>query len=360
MKILHVNTEKGWRGGEQQLFYLVRGLKERGIKTAVACKVGDELFKRCRENGIEVIPLKGNQTTDIFRIGYLGRNFDLIHAHSSKGHAISVLSKKFHKKPVIYTRRIDYPPKKNPLSLIKYSLTDVVVAVSHNVAKVLKEKTNIDHRRIKVIHSVTSEEIEKNVNQTVTENFRKQFDEKLIVGTASALTEQKNIPNLINAAEIVIKEIPNVVFVVLGKGKLRKKIEKIIKEKNLEDKFKLLGFKKNVQDYIKGFDVFVISSDNEGFCGSILHAMMLKVPVVSTDAGGVKEVVENFKTGIVVEKRNPQKLAEGIITLLKNKELRESIVEEAYRKVKLKFTVPVMVNSYVELYREVLGDKRKL
>ena len=358
MRILHVNTEKGWRGGEQQLFYLVEGLKRRGIKTAVACRIGEELFKRCKERGIEVIPLKGNQTTDILRIGYLGKKFDLIHAHSAKGHSISALSKRFHKKPVIYTRRIDYPPRGDKLTALKYSLTDVIVAVSQNVAEVVRKKIN--HNRIKVIHSVTSEEIERKVNPINTKKFKEQFRGKLIVGTASALTEQKNIPNLIEAARLVIKEIPNTVFVVLGEGDLRKKLEKLIEEKGLNGRFKLLGFKENVQDYIKGFDVFVMSSDNEGFCGSILHAMLLKVPVVSTNAGGAKEVVENFKTGILVEKRNPNQLAEGIITLLKNRELRESLVEEAYKRVKLNFTVPVMVNSYVELYREVLSGKRKL
>ena len=80
MRILHVDTEKGWRGGEQQLFYLVKGLKERGVEVAVACRVGDELEKRCREEGITVYPLKGNQTGDILRVGALGKNYDIIHA----------------------------------------------------------------------------------------------------------------------------------------------------------------------------------------------------------------------------------------------------------------------------------------
>ena len=77
MRILHVDTERGWRGGEQQLFYLVKGLKEKGFKQAVACRVGDELERRCKEAGIDVIPLKGNQSSDCFRVAVAGKDLFL-------------------------------------------------------------------------------------------------------------------------------------------------------------------------------------------------------------------------------------------------------------------------------------------
>jgi glycosyltransferase involved in cell wall biosynthesis len=355
MRILHVDTEKGWRGGEQQLFYLVKGLKERGVEVAVACRVGDELEKRCREEGITVYPLRGNQTGDILRVGALGKNYDIIHAHAAKAHTIATFSKKFHKKPVIYTRRIDYPPKKNRLTLLKYRLTDRIVAVSKRVAEVLKEEIGLEDKKLTVIHSVTDTEIEKKVNEKIVNDFRKSVGGKIIIGSAAALTEQKNIPNLIEAATLVLKKYPEAVFVVLGEGHLRKELESLIERKGLKGKFKLPGFKRDIQNYIKAFDVFVLPSDNEGFSGSILNAMLLKVPVVATDAGGAQEVIEDGETGLLVERRNPVKLANAILRLLDDKELRKRITEKAYSVVVDNFSVGRMVDAYLRVYGEVVG-----
>ncbi len=360
MKILHVDTERGWRGGEQQLLYLVKGLIERGVECAVACRVNEELFKRCKREGIEVIPLKGNQSSDLFRIGYVGKKFDVIHAHSAKAHTISALSKRFHRKKVVYTRRVDYPPKKNGLTRLKYSLTDKIAAVSRKVADVITEELRIPKEKVCVIHSVTSDEIESSVNGRVVEEFRSRFKGKKIVGTVAALTRQKNIPNLIEAAKKVVEELPDTVFVLFGEGELEGELRELVKKEGLSENFLFMGFKENIQDYIKAFDLFVLPSDNEGFPGSLLHAMLLKVPVVSTDAGGVREVLKNFKTGIVVERGNPEELSKSIVRVLRDENLRKSLSEEGYRLVKSRFTVPSMVNSYLELYGEVLGGGKNV
>ena len=354
MRILHVDTEKGWRGGEQQLFYLVKGLLEKGIESVVACRKGDELEKRCQEAGIETISLSGNQTADIFRLGAIGKKFDIIHAHAAKAHTISALSKKFHKKPVIYTRRVDYSPKKNKLTILKYRLTDKIVAVSNRVSEILQESLNLPSDRIKVIHSVVDIEIEKKVDFKKVKKIREEIGGNPLIGTATALTEQKNIPNFIEAAKILIKKYPEAKFVVAGEGELREKLQLLINRLNLQEKFKLIGFKKDIYNYIKAFDLFVLPSDNEGFSGSLLNAMLLKVPVVSTDAGGAREVIVNGETGILVPRKNPQALADGVSRLLEDENLKSAVVLNAYRKVVDNFSVAKMVSAYIDTYGEVV------
>ena len=354
MRILHVDTEKGWRGGEQQLFYLVKGLLEKGIESVVACRKGDELEKRCQEAGIETIPLSGNQTADIFRLGAIGKKFDIIHAHAAKAHTISALSKKFHRKPVIYTRRVDYSPKKNRLTILKYRLTDKIVAVSNRVSEILQESLNLPSDRIKVIHSVVNIEIEKKVDLKKVKKIREEIGGNPLIGTAAALTEQKNIPNFIEAAKILTKKYPEAKFVVAGEGELREELQLLINRLNLQEKFKLIGFKRDIYNYIKAFDLFVLPSDNEGFSGSLLNAMLLKVPVVSTDAGGAREVIVNGETGILVPRRNPQALADGISRLLEDEKLKSAVVLNAYQKVVDNFSVAKMVGAYMDTYGEVV------
>lgn len=355
MKILHVNTEKGWRGGEQQLFYLAKGLIERGIETVVACRKGEELEKRCKQEGIPTIPLRGNQTSDILRLGVIGKKFDLIHAHSAKAHTLAAFSKPFHKKKVIYTRRIDFPPQKNPPTTYKYKLTDVTVCVSQKVEKVLKE--HFPNLKTAVIHSVTSLEIEKSIDPKIVTSFRNKHKDKTIIGTAAALTPQKNIPNLIEAAKIVTEKQKNTVFVVFGEGHLKSELKTLVEKLGLQDNFFFEGFKKDIHNYIKALDIFVLPSDNEGFSGSILNAMLLKVPVIATDAGGAEEIIENEKTGLLVPRRNPVKLAHAILRLLNDEELKSKIVSNAYQNVVDNFTVDRMVDAYIKVYGEVVGDK---
>lgn len=356
MRILHVDTERGWRGGEQQLLYLVKGLKEKGFKQAVSCRVGEELEKRCREEGIEVIPLKGNQTSDCLRLGVVGKRFDIVHAHSAKAHTISALSKKFHKKPIVYTRRVDYTPKKNAVTRLKYRLTDRVVAISEAVKEILEKELPFIRGKITVIPSaVDVKEVKRELNLKKVQEIKEKLGGKPLIGTLAALTEQKDIPNFIAAAELILKELPSAKFVVFGEGKLRKHLEKLIEKKGLKGKFVLYGFVRDVPNYTKALDLFVLPSKNEGLGSSLLIAMALKVPVVATQVGGTVEAVKNGYTGILVPPENPKALSEGILRLLKDENLQEQLKENAFRLVLNKFSVSAMVDSYVELYREAKG-----
>ncbi len=354
MRILHVDTQRGFRGGEQQLLWLAVGLKNRGIETAVAC-IEDELYSRCLENGIKTVKLSGNRLKNILEVARIGKNFDIIHAHASHAHTICAFSKVLNKKPLIYTRRVDYKPKNDPITKFKYRNTDKIVCVARYVCEVLRHTIGIED--FEVIHSATNPLLEISVDSEKIKAIREQFKHSTIIGTATALTEQKNIPNLINAAEIILKKHKDVVFLVLGEGHLREKLEGLVKRKGLENRFMFMGFKKDIENYIKAFDLFVLPSDYEGLSGAVLNAMLLRVPVVSTDAGGLSEVVFNRETGLLVERNRSKDLAEAIETVLDDKDLREKIIENAYKLVKENFSVDKMVEKYVELYEQLMEEK---
>jgi len=353
VKILHADLQRGWRGGEQQLLYLAEGLKRKGIKVCVACIKEEELFKRCKEKGIEVLPLKGNRSSDLLRLGYFGKKFDLLHAHCSKSHLVAALSKKFHGKPVVYTRRVDYTPKKDPITALKYKLTDRLVAISEAVKEVL-ERTFKGVKVWVIPSAVNLREIENSLDLKKVKQIRKELKGNPLIGSLAALTEQKDIPNLIRASRFVKERLKEAEFVVFGKGKLKEKLLRLIEEEGVKDFFKLYGFVKDVPNYTKALDLFVLPSKNEGLGSSILIAMALKVPVVATDVGGVREAVIDGKTGILVPPSNPKALGEAILKLTTEKGLKESLTEEAYKLVSEKFSVESMVNSYMEVYREVL------
>ncbi|AEA33312.1 glycosyltransferase family 4 protein [Hippea maritima] len=355
MKVLHVDTEKGFRGGEQQLLWLAEGLAQKGIDTAVAC-IEDKLYLRCSEAGIKTIKLSKSRVKNIKKLIKISDDFDIIHAHTSNAHTICALAKIFKNKPLIYTRRVDYKPKGDPITKFKYKITDKIICVARYVCEVLRHTIGIEE--LVVIHSSTNPLLEKMVDPEKVRNIKNQFKPLKIIGTATALTTQKNIPNLIEAAEIVLKRRSDVVFLVVGEGALKDKIRELIERKKMAEKFKLIGFKKDIENYIKAFDLFVLPSDFEGLSGAVLNAMLLKIPVVSTDAGGLSEVVFDKETGILVQRNNPEILAKAIETVLEDKDLRKKIVENAYRLVKENFSVDKMVEKYIKLYKELLEEKQ--
>jgi glycosyltransferase involved in cell wall biosynthesis len=354
MKILHVDTEKSWRGGEQQLLYLVEGLMERGITCAVACTGESSLMARCRERGIKVHRLSGNQLADTFRLAIIGRRYDIIHAHTARAQNICTASKVFHGKPVVYTRRIDYMPSRDPFTRLKYRLTDATVAVSRAVADVL-ERYGL--KGVKVIHSVVDPNMLSRVNTEKVEAIRKELPADRIVGTVSALTPQKNIPLFLRSAELLLKKHEGVAFLIVGDGPLMDDVKKKARELGIHRRLLLAGFKRDVQNYIKALDVFVLTSDNEGFSGALLQAMLLRVPVVSTTAGGAEEVIVNGETGFVVPRGDPTAIADAVSRLLEDEELRRRIVSRAYSTVVENFTVGRMVEAYTRVYGEVTGGR---
>ena len=352
MRVLHVDTEKRVRGGEIQLLFLVEGLKKRGVYSAVACRKGSDLEKVCNEKKIDVYPLIGNQIVDAVFLVKVAKNFDIVHAHTAKALNICAFSKVFHRKPVVFTRGCDFPPRKNFFTKKKYELTDAVVVVAKKIKPSLEKYVSSN---IKLIYPCIPDEVQNFVDWKKAETFRNKFKNKKIIGTASALEPEKNISNLIKSAKILLKKRKDIVFVVFGEGSLRRELEKMIKNYGIEENFFLEGFKKDIHNYVKSLDVFVLSSDSEGFGSALLFPMILKVPVVATDVGGIPEVVIHKKTGILVERRNPQELAGAIEELLENQELRRTLTENAFKHVKENFVCSKTTSSYLKLYEEVLS-----
>jgi len=353
MKILHVDTEKSWRGGEQQLLYLVKGLSERDCLSVVACRKGAPLEERCREAGVETLPLSGNQLADTVRLALAAKKYDVVHAHAANGHTIAVLSRMFHGRPVLYTRRVDYIPKAGFLTRRKYRATDRVIAITESVREILS-RYGVPVNRLRVIYSSVDDHYGVTVDDRRVEEIRGRYMGMKIVGTVGALTEQKNHVNFIDAAKRALDKREDLVFLIIGEGHLRPMLSEKIKDEGLEGKVLLTGFKKDVQNYLKALDVFVLSSDYEGMGSILLAAMVLGVPVVSTDAGGAGEIVRDGETGLLVPKRNPPALAEAMLRICFDEGLRGYITAQAKENVKNRFLVSRMVNDYLELYNEIL------
>jgi len=176
-----------------------------------------------------------------------------------------------------------------------------------------------------------------------------------IVGNIGALVPQKGQHHLIDAAAIVVRAVPDSRFVICGEGERRPALEEQIKRKHLERHVFLAGFRPDVLELLKGFDLFALSSLQEGLCTSLVDAMAAAKAAVATRVGGVPEVVADGETGFLVPPRDHEALADRIIMLLKDGARRARMGEAALTRARERFTMDRMVEGTLETYERLLS-----
>ena len=177
-----------------------------------------------------------------------------------------------------------------------------------------------------------------------------------VVGILANLTPAKDHQSFLRAAAVIAEHQPDARFAVVGDGPLRSDLEALARQLGLQERVTFFGFQSRVADFLGLFSVLVSSSrDNEGHSNSILEAMALGVPVVATDIGGNRELVQQGRTGLLVPGGQHQALSSAVLTVLRSSDLAHTLRANARAMIDERFTLERMVGSYEHLYCELLG-----
>jgi glycosyltransferase involved in cell wall biosynthesis len=283
---------------------------------------------------------------------------DDLHAHDPHGVAMASLALSlgtFSPAPaLIASRRVDFHLKNNSFSRWKHRQVDCFIAASEAIRRMLvgdgvpAERTVTVHEGIDIGHVLAAPAV--NLHETFWLPHGAP-----IVGNVGALVPHKGHRHLIEAAHLVVREVPDARFIILGEGELREPLERQVREYQLEKHVLLPGFRTDVLGCLKGFDLFVMSSVTEGLGTSLLDAMACSKAIVATQAGGVPEVVEEGRTGFLAEPRDHHAMARSIVRLLKEEPLRRQMGEAGFTRVRERFTVERMVAETAAVYERVAG-----
>ncbi|MBA7658016.1 D-inositol-3-phosphate glycosyltransferase [subsurface metagenome] len=154
-------------------------------------------------------------------------------------------------------------------------------------------------------------------------------EDKTVVGFVGRLDSCKGVDLLINAAAILCKKKPRYHFVIVGQGAQRKQLEQLVARLGLKEKVVFTGLCKNPAEVISAFDIAVVPSRREAFGIVAVEFMRMKIPVIASPVGGLVEVVQHNKTGILLDNLNAENIAEHVDTLVQDNSLRETLVENA-------------------------------
>jgi L-malate glycosyltransferase len=359
---LHIDTARTWRGGQNQVLLTVNGLRAMGQRASLIAHPDGELRGRAAE-GLDLIPIAPRTEMDLSAAWRLSRVVkrlrpDVVHAHDAHGTAMASLGLSLGSPTpapaLIVSRRVDFHLKRNSFSRWKHRQVDFFIAASEAIRKMLiadglpSERVITVHEGIDLEHVLAAPPV--NVHQAFWLPHQAP-----VVGNVAALVPHKGHRHLIEAAHLVVREMPDTRFLILGEGELREQLARQIRDYRLEKHVLLPGFRTDVIGCIKGFDLFVMSSVTEGLGTSLLDAMACSLASVATRAGGIPELVQAGRTGVLVEPRDHAAMAREIVRLLKDDGLRRQMGEAARTRVAEKFTVERMVAETAAVYERVAG-----
>ena len=363
IKVLHIDTEKGWRGGQQQAAYLIDALFKNGFHTSMVCQPHSVIQKFCKNQGLPCFAIRMLGEIDFvsgFRIARLCRKsqVSILHLHSAHALAIGLWTKLFYPKlKLIGVRRVDFHIHKNWLSQLKYRSRklDRIVCISEAIRQILIAD-GIPAEKLVTIHSGI--DIHKFDGITPPTDFRAQLGiprDHILIGTIAAMAGHKDYPNLLQAAKIVCEKFDRVTFCTVGDGPEKERIFKLAKELGIDTRFIFAGYRNDIGNFLKSFDIFVLASKKEGLGTSLLDAQAVGLPIVACETGGIPEIIGHGINGWLVPAQNENALAVAIMKLIRQGGLRKKLGLNALQSVK-KFDIQFTIEKNIQLYENLVSE----
>lgn len=283
----------------------------------------------------------------IFREG----DFDVVHTHNTLAHFYGAFAAKLAGVPVVvntqHGRGCGQGWKAKLQFRMANQLTDRIVGVSEDAAELCRQDDSRSAgRTIALLNGV---DLDRFV-------YRGPSTQPVAISVAR-LSPEKNFATLLRATWILIKDRPDFRLKIVGDGPERPKLEQLSRELNLTGHVEFLGERSDVSELLPQAGFFVSSSRTEGISLTLLEAMAVGLPVVTTRVGGNPEIVVEGKTGQLVRPGSPEELALAMRALLKEEEAWPVYGELARQRVEQHFNVRNMVRQYEDLYRELLGER---
>lgn len=364
LHILHVDAERGFSGGEAQVFLLLEGLRKRGHRCTLVCPPHSRCEAEGRARGFEVreVPMRSDvDAAAVLRLGRVLRasSADLVHLHTGRATWLGALAASAAGVPAIATRRMDRPVSRGFRTRLLYGrLLRRTVAISPAVAARLRQ-AGVPAGRLHTIPSAVDPETLVPVSERrVTRAAAGLKDEPLLL-VAAALVRRKGIDVLLDALARLAERGHRPPLWVAGDGPERASLQRASETMGLSGQVRFLGRRDDVADLLAACDVFVLPSRREGLGVAALEAMAARRPVVASRVGGLAEAVADGRTGLLVAPEDPASLADALERLLSDADLRRRLGDAGPARIAEGFLAEQMAGAYEALYRAVLPDGRR-
>lgn len=373
VRLLHLADTADRGGGETYLFLLADRLPRDRYAFSALCPSERPLSNRLRSIGVGVVPFEIPRLLSLAALVRLVRLFrqhrpDIVQSHGARTNLYAALAGRWARVPIIvctiHNSLYDYPISHIRRSLyligerLTFALSDRVVCVADALAQDLMKRSGRDPRKIQVIRNgvdLNAFDPKTVDGSTVRREFGLEKDTPLI-GIVGRMTPQKGHRDLLTALVQIRAAVPAVRVLIVGNGPLRDELVEYAGRHRLDDCCIFTGPREDIPAVIGALDVVALPSLSEGLPFVLLEAMAMGKPVVATRINGVREVVEDGVTALLIPPREPAMLAGAISALLINQELRSRLGAAARQHVERRFSLTLMMQQVERLYEELLAQ----
>lgn len=357
LKIAHIDTAKDFRGGQDLLLSLARGLKRRGHAQIIVCREGSPLAKRAASEGLETIRL-GSIRTLRERLGK--QRFDIVHAHDGRAQTISFRASMGLPVRRVASRLVAFEPRHPLIHRWKYSLTcHGVIALSQAVRQVLVG-AGVPEANIEVI--VPGIEMpEKLPDPLVRDGARARWgfsDGEFVIGHVAAFTHEKGQDVALKAAIQLASKLPRARMLLAGEGPDRSEPAMVALARQVQGIATLPGFVDDLDEFYAALDLYIMPSRSEAWGLTALRAMACGLPVIASDVGGLAEVVEDGTSGWLVPAESPDALSGAIVDAASDPSRLAAFGRNARRRAE-QFTIEQTVERTEQFYLRLLAAAGK-
>ena len=354
MRVLHVDPERAWGGGEVQVLALVRELAARGHASTVAAHPGAPLARAAAAAGARVVPLGIVNHLDVraaLALRRLVAAFDVVHFHTARAHALAPFCRGRGARLVV-TRRMDYVPAGGPYVRFLYNrAVDAVIAISEGVRAALV-RVGVRAERIRVVPSgidAGAFVAPPEARAAVRREWRLGDDDVAVV-VVGALEARKGHAVLLAAAAALAPAGLGLRYVFCGEGRQAEPLVRAAAA--LDGAVELVGFRPDVAACLAAADVVALPSRQEGLGVAALEAMAAGRPVVASRVGGLAEAIVPEETGLLVPPGDPTALATALARLARDPGLRARLGAAGRARVRARYTTARMAEGTLACYED--------
>jgi len=342
MHICHVNLATGFSGGESQTLLLIKQQLSENYELTVVANPKSPLVDKLQGLNVRVI-LASHFTLQHQKS--ITASCQLIHVHEGRAIYWAWLQSLLYRIPYIVTRRIDNPLKSKLLSRLAYSRASLLVGLSDAITEQLARRYETTK-----IEKIPSSPVVYPVDHEKLKTIKERFTGKFVVLQASNLLTHKGHDTTLDAAEKIGESMPNIHFVILGDGPEKERL--LLRAKQL-DNVTFVGRQNDMGNWFNAADLFIHPSLNEGLGSVLLEAIKAGLVVIGSDVGGIPDIIDHGKSGLLFPVTDAAALAESIQLVAEDKTLQKSLLQGGIDKLQ-QFEIGNTSIQYQELYSKII------
>lgn len=369
MNILHLSAAKTWGGGENHLENLCYELQHLApeMNNIIFCLDTGEFCSKLEGGNIETIPAPLRFKMDpkyFFKLVRICKKekIDLIHIHDTTALTLGVMGDYFYELPrFIFSKKTSFPIKNRKRTLHKYNYPKIkrILCVSEETKRVTAQSIQDKEKLVTIYHGTRLDNKSSETPFRLREKLNLTPDHTIIGNIANHI-RAKSLDTLIDVADYLVNQQNRKNFIFLQMGRFSKRTEglqKRVLELKLQEHFYFTGFLPEASNFIPQFDISLVTSQSEGIPGFIYESFYHKIPVVSTNVGGIPEIIENGRNGLLAPMHDVEALGEQVLSLLKDKSLQKEFTQASHRLLINNYSTKTMAEKTLAEYKKVLHGR---